>query len=82
MRQIKIYGVYFLNVGATIRGGEEGHKLFRILPALVQSTSVSLLRHTDHLTSADWKCGETGKHFRTVIRYDMQHKYNTTKRLT
>ena len=53
MRQIKIYGVYFLNVAAILRGGEEGHMLFRILPALVQANCISLVRHTDHLTSTD-----------------------------
>jgi len=48
---MKIYGEYFLNVAAILRGGEEGNTLFRILPALVQANSISLLRHTDHLTS-------------------------------
>jgi len=51
MRQIKLYVIYFLNVVAILSGAKEGHTLFRILPALVQITSVSLVRHTDHLTS-------------------------------
>jgi len=29
MRQIKIYGVYFLNVGAILRGGVEGHNVIQ-----------------------------------------------------
>jgi hypothetical protein len=53
MRQIKISGVYFFNVAAIFRCGDEGHMLSIILPALVQSTSVLLVRHSDHLTSAD-----------------------------
>jgi len=53
MRQIKIYDVYFLNVAAILRGGEEGHTLFRILSARVQAAFVFLVRHTDHLTSAN-----------------------------
>jgi hypothetical protein len=53
MRQIKIYGLYFLNVGAILGGGEEGHMLFRILPALVQANFISHVKNTDHLTSAD-----------------------------
>jgi len=38
-------------MAAILKGGEEGHTLFRILPALVQSTCVSLVRHSAHLTS-------------------------------
>jgi len=75
MRQIKIYGVYFLNVAAILRGGEEGNTLFRILPALVQANSISLVRHTDHLTSEDWSSGQTGNFFRTAIKYDTKHKH-------
>ena len=48
-----VYCAYFLNVAAILGGGDEGHTLFRTLPALVQSTSVSLVRLTDHLTSAE-----------------------------
>ena len=77
-----MYGVYFLNVAAILRGGHEGHTIFRMWPALVQSTFLSLLRDTDHLTSADWKCGQTGKFFRTEVKYNMKHKNNTTKRIT
>jgi hypothetical protein len=82
MRHIKIYGVYFLNVVTILRGGEEGHTLFRILPALVHSASVSLVRHTDHLTSPYRTSGQTYKFLRTAIKYDMKQKNNTTKRLT
>jgi hypothetical protein len=82
MRQIKIYGVYFLYVAAILIRGEEEHTLLRILPVLVQANSISLVRHTDHLTSSDWTKGQTGKFFRTAIKYDMKHKNNTTKRLT
>jgi len=53
MKQISVYCLYFLNVMAILGGGVEGHTLFRTLPELVQSTSVSLLRHIDHLTSAE-----------------------------
>jgi hypothetical protein len=69
MRQIKIYDVSFLNVAAILRVGEEGLMLFKILLALVKANSTSLVRHTDHLTSADWSSAETGKFFRTAIKY-------------
>jgi hypothetical protein len=82
MRQIKISGVYFFNVAAIFRVGDEGHTLSIILPALVQSTSVSLVRYSDHLNSAGWTSGQTGKFFRTAIINDMKHKNNATKRLT
>ena len=82
MRQIKIYGVYFLNVAAILPGREKEHTIFSILPALVQAYSISLVRHADHLTSADWSSGQTGNFSRTAIKYDMKHKNNTTKYLT
>jgi hypothetical protein len=47
----KLIRPLFRNVVAILRGGEEGHTLFIILPVQVQSNSLSLLRHTDHLTS-------------------------------
>ena len=46
-----MYRVYLLNVLAILREREYGFTLFRILPALVQSTCVSLVRHSAHLTS-------------------------------
>jgi hypothetical protein len=59
MRQIKIYGVYVLSVAAILSGEEEGLMLFGILPVLVEDNSVSLVRHTDHLTSAAWSSSQT-----------------------
>ena len=46
-----MYRVYLLNVLAILREREYGFTLFRILPALVQNTSVSLVRYSAHLTS-------------------------------
>jgi hypothetical protein len=69
MRQIKIYDVSFLNVTAILRVGEEGLMLFKILLALVQANSTSLVKHTDHLTSADCSSAQTGNFFKTAIKY-------------
>jgi len=63
-----------INVAAILRGRNEGLALSIILPALVRSTSVFLVRHTDHLTSRDWTSGQRGKFYRTTRVYDMKHK--------
>jgi len=74
MGQIWVYDVYLLNVPAILRGGEQGHILCRILPALTQATSVSLLRHTDQLTSLDWTHWQSGKHGRQFLSYCIYSK--------